>query len=334
MPMASFIDGPPTIRRVVKHLLNGYPVTTPSYWTGLLASVSRVLSNRGLNPGLAFERWLADAFADLGVRDNRALGRDLECIKQQLEAIGVRFDTPNRHDEGDFRSDDDKEPQLLRVVATGLPPGLKLVFPDGLDLLDKKYQLESPAMFVRASMAIPGFFEPKILELDPDAWRSEVKKRLEGLVAKKMIDDISGLGELQLVDGGLLSNVQVDAFETMRRPRNYRRHRPVRTERTVRTQFPTIIATLVKWRQEKHRSRNSIGGVFDDALGLAQAVRLQRDRDAWWRITADGNRDVKIVEIDASRFNWLNFTMSEAEMGRLFLSGLERAEEFLRRDIK
>ena len=341
MPMGSFIDGPPVIRRVVKHVLNGYSVFRPSYWRGLLSSGLRVLRKRGLNPGHTFENWLADAFADFGVPDNRALSRDLQAIEFELRnGVKARFGSSNRHQAGKFLVDPRQQPQLLRVVATGLPPGLKLVFPDGLKLLDRKYELASPAVFVRASMAIPGFFEPRVLELDRTNWTEEVWKRLEGLVAPKKIDEISGLAELQLVDGGLLSNVQVDAFETMGRPpgRKRRLAAPPGTEggqkaRTVRAQFPTVVATMVNWREEKHRPRKTLPGLLSDLVGLAQAVRLQRDRDAWWRITADGNNDVKIVEIDTSKYNWLNFTMSEAEMGQLFMAGLERSREFLR-DIK
>lgn len=341
MPMGSFIDGPPSVRRVVKHALNGYPVFSPSYWLGLLDSVRRILRGRGLNPGHAFENWLADALADFGVPDNRVLASDLHAIERELRTrIKVPFGFSNRHHAGAIVVDPNQKPQLLRVVATGLPAGLKLTFPDGLKLLDRKYQQASPAVFVRASMAIPGFFEPRILELDRTEWTKEVWQRLEGLVADKKIHDISGLPALQLVDGGVLSNVQVDAFETMGRPPPL----PGRPKRqttlagtagaqlapTVRSQFPTVVATLVNWHQEERRSRNTIRGLFEDALGLAQAMRLQRDRDAWWRIIADGNQDVRIVEVDTTKFNWLNFTMSEAEMGRLFMAGLERSLEFLK----
>lgn len=334
MPMGSFIDGPPSIRRVVKHALNGYSVTKPSYWKGLLSGAFRILTKRGLNPGLTFEQWLADAYADLGIRDSRDLISDLKEIECQLRDHNVGFDKTRRHVRGAMLPAEVQRVQLLRVVATGLPAGLKLTFPDSLRLLDPKYELLSPATFVRASMAIPGFFEPKTLELDPSEWAKEVGDRLRGLVAPERINVIAGLSALQLVDGGLMSNVQVDAFETMQRPPSQQRPAPqtgadADDTRPVKTQFPTIVATLVKWRKEESRPRSAIGRLIDDLVGLGQAVRLQRDRDAWFRLTEDGNEDVKIVEIDASEFNWLDFTMSDARMQELFRSGLERSREFL-----
>jgi predicted acylesterase/phospholipase RssA len=172
-------------------------------------------------------------------------------------------------------------------------------------------------------MAIPGFFEPKALDVRGETWQVAVKERLGGLVADRYVADIAAHRELSMVDGGLLSNVPVDAFERMILPsdKDDGGERP----------FPTIVATLVRWDSGKaFRSRRSAAGLFDDVLRLAQAVRLQRDRDALRRLVSDGNKAVRIVEIDTTGYNWLNFTMSEDEMGRLFVQGLKRAKEFLK----
>lgn len=327
MPMASFIDGPFRIRRLIKRILNlGRRASlNPSTWLEAPRAVLRIVRTRGLNPGNELEDWLRDAFAALGVRDNQTLVQDLRAVERFLKREPLKVEYlpvwENRDGIPVDTANTDPDP-LLNVIATGLPPGLKFSFPKDLKLLASKYGQASPASFVRASIAIPGFFEPKALEMDSGEWRNEVRTRLRGLIAKEQEDEIGHFRELTFVDGGLLSNVPVDAFERMYVPR-------VRTGGKVSEPFPTVVVTLVNWRESKRVARRSVRGVFQDVMFLAQAVRLQRDRDAFRRLLSTRNDRYRIVEIDTTGFNWLNFTMSQDEMGRLFTQGLRRSKAFL-----
>ena len=331
MPMAKFVDGPPQIRGLIKHVLSKNGLPPPTLWPAFFSAIGRLLSRRGLNPGQAFENWLEKTFLSFRVPDNATLAHSLDKIKQELASMSVKFDAPYVFRQGRLFRDVDTL-SMLRVVATGLPSGLKITFPEDLAFLDPQYVKASPAVFVRASMAIPAFFEPKQLEVNTNLWREDVAKRLRGLVARKHITDVSSVRYLYLVDGGLLSNVPVDAFELMGRPTRVTRNAKGQFVAPKKGRYPTIVATLVGWKRPRaDASWGSPRRLLDEALRLAQAVRLQRDRDAWRRVLLSGNTSARIVEIDTSQHNWLNFAMTDYEMGQLFMVGLRRADRFLKR---
>lgn len=329
MPMSSFIDGPPLIRRLITRVLEKRPIATaPLAWVGALGALVRLLARRGLNPGDAFERWLTRTLTRLGVPDTNHLEIHLQALVDRLTDLGLP-EPAVRVDPTSSISQKIPTHEMLRVTATGLPAGLKFTFPGDRKLLSSVYASASPALYVRASMAIPGFFEPKRMDLAPEHWREEVRERLDGFVAANTLDDLGRLREVVFVDGGLLSNVQVDAFETMMRPKKAR-GRNGQFQKSKGRQFPTIVATLVSWHGARaYQARGSVSGLARDVLELAQAVRVQRDRDAWRRISVEPKSSVRLVEIDTSDFNWLNFTMSEIEMGSLFVAGLSAARDFL-----
>lgn len=327
MPMASFIDAPALVRRLVVHLLNKRSVVAPTFWLAGISALVRLVTFRGLSPGDAFETWLTRTLTNLGIPEIADLERHLETIVRRLEEIGL----PKRYvrvSRGTRFEKEHRPHELLKVVATGLPSGLKFTFPTDRVLLSPRYASASPALFVRASMAIPGFFEPKRMTLAHGPWLNAIEDRLGGFLAKRAALDLERVRELIFVDGGLLSNVQVDAFETMMCPP--RRGRNGRFRTADSPQFPTVVATLVSWKGARpYQPRATWGGVLRDVLELGQAVRVQRDRDAWRRLEADGNQAVRLIEIDTTKFNWLNFTMTEGEMGALFVTGLNAARDFL-----
>jgi NTE family protein len=330
MPMSSFIDGPPLIRGLITRVLEKRPIATaPLSWLGALGALVRLLARRGLNPGDAFEKWLTRTLTRLGVPDTNHLEMHLQAVVDRLTDLGLPRPVKRVDPSGLTTSTKLPTHEMLRVTATGLPAGLKFTFPGDRRLLSAVYASASPALYVRASMAIPGFFEPKRMDLAPEYWREEVRERLNGFVAANTLDDLGRLREVVFVDGGLLSNVQVDAFETMMRPKKAR-GRNGQFQKSKDRQFPTVVATLVSWHGARaYQARGSVRGLARDLLELAQAVRVQRDRDAWRRISVEPNSSVRLVEIDTSEFNWLNFTMSEIEMGNLFVAGLSAARDFL-----
>lgn len=302
MPMSEFIDGPLPIRALIKRYLSGALPLQPEHWGALGMAFRRLTGRRGLNPGIRFEEWLEGKFTDLKVATNQVLRDHLRTVEVALRAFA------------EWSYDQD---YLLRIIATAMPVGLKGIFPRDLNVLQPSYVQASPALFVRASMAIPGFFEPKFLEVDPPKWREDVLARLQYLTTDRQREDYSQTNTLAFVDGGLLSNVPVDAFEEM-------------TLKASGEPFPTVVATLVRWTDSDayNYKRNSLGLIKDTAK-LINAVRLQRDRDAVSRLRGSFARRTKIVPIDTREHDWLNFTMLADEQGDLFMSGLNRARDFL-----
>lgn len=319
IPMSSFIDGPPQIRNLIKSVLAKGMRLPWTLWPSVISAARRILARRGLNPGNAFERWLETELRSLLVFDNRTLDRYLAQIKQDLRGVGVDFADPMTLKNGVPVFGTDRL-GMLRVIATGLPSGLKITFPEDLEFLDSKYMDGSPALFVRASMAIPAFFEPKMLEVNVGAWRKDVEDRLGALVSPNHVTDVASTRYIYLVDGGLLSNLPVDAFELMT-------HRQFGGSSQ---KFPTVVATLVGWtKPEPEATWRSTRRLFADVLRLAQAVQVQRDRDAWRRIVQSRGTSVRLVGIDITDHNWLNFSLRDAEMGQLFVKGLQAAKKFL-----
>ena len=173
MPMHQFLDGPASVRKLIKHYLAKRSLFNPGLWPGILLAIDRLLRVRGLNPGLEFEVWLAGAFASLGARTNNELLGLLKKTRDQLIDAGSLLPASGtrREADGELSPGDD----LLKVIASSLPAGLKFTFPRDLEVLAGRYLDASPAEFVRASMAIPGFFEPKYMDPDKAKWGTMVR---------------------------------------------------------------------------------------------------------------------------------------------------------------
>jgi NTE family protein len=324
MPMSEFIDGPLRIRSFIKAYLAGSGPFMPRHWPGLLEGLRRLTSVRGLNPGLRFEEWLSGKFSDWNVRTSEDLRRLLDRVWKQLIDLNLGVTREKKRPGAPRQKEEDG--YLLRVVATGMPVGLKAVFPRDLNFLRSEYMKDSPALFVRASMAIPGFFDPKVLNVEPTRWRETVDDKLSLITTDDQQEDYAQMNALAFVDGGLLSNLPVDAFEEMQ-------WTPPGTADAQ--DFPTLVVTLVRWNEaERYTYSRSSLGVAKDTLKLLNAIRLQRDRDAARRLEEKeqrtGKRTTEIIQIDTQKHDWLNFTMMDDEMGDLFMLGLNRAYSFLR----
>lgn len=321
MPMHQFLDGPASVRKLIKHYLAKRSLFNPGLWPGILLAITRLLRVRGLNPGLEFEVWLARTFASLGARSNNDLLGMLKETRGQLDDAG--YPPPPSTDGGEAGNEISPGDDLLKVIASSMPAGLKFTFPRNLKALAARYREASPAEFVRASMAIPGFFEPKYLDTDKAEWGKIIECQLEELASKPQRDDFKNAKSIAFIDGGLMSNLPVDAFE---QPEAVRPCAECR--RPVQEKIPTLVLTLVDAKASKaYAYHANAKGLAGDIARLANAVRLQRDRDAVNRVNNDPA--IELVDIDTSGHNWLNFTMGEEEMGRLFMTGLCRARQFI-----
>ncbi len=302
MPMNSFVDGEPSIKKLITAVVSGKFDFDLDLIAGVYKSFSLLARKRGLNPGRAFEAWLETTFQGLSVNNNEELLRLLTAVRKKLGKLGATFSAGAARKGG-----------LLSVISSATPSGIKLSFPEDLVCFDVRYSKQSPAMFVRASMAIPAFFEPAVFHADNIEWPKRVKAQFAGLLAAGQLYEFSNAGRISLVDGGLFSNLPLDSFKHM-------------------TNVPTIALSLVQWSSNKrHIFRASFKGLLDDVLRLADSVRLQRDREMARELK--GPR-LRVIELDASAFNWLDFYMNKQDKDKLFLLGLERARLFIREEFK
>ena len=303
VPADEFIDGPRPVRQLIKRLLGGHPPFAPQSWLGWRAAMDRLRRTRGLNPGDAFTEWLAGEFARLGVPTTAALESALDDIAVQLAAA------TDTEAEAARRG-------LLTIVTTALPMGMKLRLPAEMDVLDPRYRSASAALIVRSSMAVPAFFEPSVFDLDRTAWSDFVAKRLGQLVPHQDIGAFQEMTRLPCVDGGVVSNLPVDAFER------------------AATGIPTIAVSLINWTGTARRVReDSLTGLGRNLGAVLAAMRHQRDLDAVSRLRESRDDDLRVVAIDTGDKNWLDFTMSDQDMADLFLMGVERARTFLEQGV-
>jgi NTE family protein len=332
MPAKSFIDGPHRIRRLIKFLLRRGALVNAEMIVPIIASVRRVLRTYGLNTGNAFEGWLSSTLArEFSVSTYEDLGTRLHATYRDLSVRLSWNCAPSS------APDPIVPTQMLRVVATGLPQasvptslGLKFVFPRDLELFSSRHEHGSPASIARASMSVPLFFEPLVLDLDSAEWAKHVEDRFGEFFGDQVITDLSSATSVAFLDGGLLSNFPIDAF--------------LYDDVGILQSLPTIGVTLSGQQRERQRPPKGSLSAFAHQLSVVvDGMRHVRDRDAMdlARLLGQGARDkenatkplrspVAIALLDVGSHNWLNFQLDESEMADLFVRGVVGAARFLR----
>ncbi len=340
VPMDSFIDGPRPVRVLIKRALKGHRLVWPQHWPGLIATLLRLRDRRGLNHGAAFETWFAAVMRAQGW--NR-----IEDMYAALDAIWADLaDLRALHPQGPGRAPVLRDPSgvdtalsgrpgaaLLQLISMAMPVGVKFKLPQDLYYLSAEYQQISPARLVRTSMSIPAFFEPVVMQTNPETWAARVRTELSDLLSRDRAHSFEDLSELMFLDGGMMSNLPSDSF------------------RDLMPDMPTIVVPLVSGGASPAITRRRrFADLAADAGACGSAVRLQRDRETWaqnsmLRAVFDqaeqnapdvvaGRRPrrrypVAIAPIDTDDANWLNFVMTAQEKAQLFESGLKRAHDFL-----
>jgi NTE family protein len=200
----------------------------------------------------------------------------------------------------DGRPADDLQPKLV-MIASDVTTQTKVQFPEMASLYWKDPDKENPSVYVRASMSIPVFFYPVVArEIPNDAasrarWADMVK--FNGALPPSAV----------FVDGGLLSNFPINVF-----------HNPKKVPR-----LPTFGVRLSSYRD----SYNKTDGFFSFAGAMIGTMRHIFDFDF---ILRNPDYQYIICSIDAdSKFNWLDFNMSDENKKELFMLGAQKAIKFL-----
>ncbi|SOD78684.1 patatin-like phospholipase family protein [Spirosoma fluviale] len=288
-------------------------------------------SKFGINPGNAFEDWIADLMQNgdvntqvdlypggkMAIVNNKngiSTLRDLEeklMIIPKLEykpegegyTTNYKLSDPIEHvltGLNTYKPDEDEPP--LALITTEIVTENKIIFPKMWRLFyyDKDYTLT--AKFVRASMSIPFFFE---------AYREKnIPKR--SLRAKEWLQYLSYEGneikEAVFVDGGSLSNFPINVFNPTR---------------ATTPRLPTFGARLQDSDSEDSRSTQSLGGIVSSIINT---MRANYDKD--FLITHPQFEDC-LACIDVRDVNWLNFNLPADQQIDLFKRGAQAAAAFL-----
>ncbi|MCK4466673.1 MAG: patatin-like phospholipase family protein [Bacteroidales bacterium] len=257
-------------------------------WNGLKIT-NRIFKYLGLNPGINFLDWLTEVIGSEGIGSTRDL---LDRISRLPSGLKIRT--------GIDRSISGLVPRLA-IITADVTTETKVEFPKMGILYWNNPEEVNPAVYVRASMSIPFFFEPlKVTNIPsgPDAMN-------------KWNELASYIGEIpyevRFVDGGIMSNFPIDIF--------HKKH--------VVPRLPTFGAKLGIDRNKL----NQIKSPFSLFGAIFNSVRHLHDYDFILR-----NKDYKMLvkQIDIGDHNWLNFNLSDEAKKDLFYRGAKAAAEFLK----
>jgi NTE family protein len=185
-------------------------------------------------------------------------------------------------------------------VTTDIANQCKIVFPRDEKLYDFGSAVFNPSIFVRASMAIPMFFEPKIIPANKSTDWLEAK----GIVRRST----NGI----LIDGGSLSNFPINLFHISH------------------IQEPRVPVLGARIMDEKPVVNQKQRLTFSSYVGNVINT-LRNNEDSSFLAVNPFYRKHSIAEIKAyeTKTNWLNFGLSFEEKEILFLKGVEAALSFL-----
>jgi len=286
LDMMEFVDGGDDAEDFVKDLGKKSLLGKAHKVRSITRNLDELFWTLGMNTGNSFLAWLSGHLGGEGIHTTKLL---LERMNNLPAGI--------KHPEGV------KPKASLRVVATDVTTQRKTVFPDEADLYFTNPENVDPAVYVRASMSVPYFFEPfrvPIVNRSPETVR---------LWREKAEHTGSLPAEVLFVDGGVLSNFPISLF-----------HVPPKVKRP-----PSRPTFGVKLNPES-REPSKVSGPIDLAVSMFGTARRSADAEF-----LRSNPDYKhlVGYIDTGDSNWLNFSMRREEKIKLFQAGVEAACKFL-----
>ena len=282
-----FVDGNSDVRDFVAALVHNSSLLKLGWKAAQV--IDTMLWKLGLNPGEKFLEWLSTILERDGVETSRKLLDRMATIPE-----GLRI-----HNEGPLVPDQSKPP--LSLVAADVSTQTKVDFPRMAPLYYRDPDQVDPALYVRASMSIPGFFYPLRIENVP-----------QGQEARDAWDKLASYTEelpstCTLVDGGIMSNFPIDLFH-------------------VQEQLPKSPTFGAKLGTDKRRAER-----IDWPLPLATAVfRTASHCLDYDFITRNPDYKNLVTYIDTGQHGWLDFDMKEEARVDLFQRGAHAAADFLR----
>ena len=264
------------------------------FWVQRLLKRLKV-SGYGINPGNFFYDWIKARFRENGVHTVSDL-------------IAKAAEVPDFH----LRVDNEAGVETLRgdvtFIASELVSQNKIQFPLMSSLFRDAEHLDElePAGFVRASMAIPVFFESYYIN-DIPCETDEIKAEW-----KRVFHETNPPSTARFVDGGILSNFPIDIFynQSVEKPR-----------------LPSFGIDLDDSKEDEEKNnalRWSLGGYIGR---MFNTIRFYYDKAFLikYHMYQQG-----IGKVRLSEFNWLNFGVSKDDKIKMFIKGAQAAAEFLK----
>lgn len=299
--LQEIVDGDKRLWKLLQRFLDNKSWKYPLIAWNIRRIRKAIMIDLGLNPGNDFLNWIDKVLQENGIRSLA------ELEKHRLEMPELIHRITGRQI---------KREAGLKIIASDITSKSKITFPEMAELYWEKPGAVSPSLFVRASMSIPFFFKPMVVNNipnagtieDPDLPREQTRWRkhtgYRGIIPQTV----------HFVDGGMLSNFPINVFHRSGVPAK-----------------PTFGARLSTWRiiaQEVKSIGNYCGAListmrqlhdYDFILKNADYKQLICSIDCDAQLDANGNR----------MFNVLDFDMPAETQAKLFRLGAAKAVEFL-----
>ncbi len=293
--LADFMDGDPRIVKLIRRYIEDRSCFKTYVFLNSLRIWRILRKHLGINPGLEFENWLSGCLKDAGIHSFA----DLRQLRSRV---------PFLMDRTENNAPISRDPEL-KIIASDITTKSKIIFPEMAELYWENPDFVNPARFVRASMSIPYFFSPFIVEDIPGAGGTESSDLPKS--ETKWRRNAGYRGEIParvcFVDGGMLSNFPINAFHLD----------------SGIPKKPTFGARLSTWRDQY--SPNDTPGAM--ASAIISTMRQLHDYD-FLRQNPDYNSLICQINADG-KFNWLDFNMPATQQAELFRLGAEKAVLFL-----
>jgi len=290
LDLHSLADGDDDAKELIEALMTDTSVLTKAgRFVRALDDLLDLRKDLGLNPGQVFHKWLSDTLAEAGITTTAKLRERMETLPGSLHKRG----------ETEPLSQEDAASRLA-VVAADISTETKVEFPRMAPMYWSNPDTVNPADYVRASMAIPLFFQPFRVEGIP-----------QGSKAEAIWDSLAGYnGRIPktstFVDGGIMSNFPIDLF-----------HQPSSVPAA-----PTFGAKL----SPRERQPHTIGKVGSLAGAVFSAMRHTLDYDF---VARHPDYQNLVAWINPGPHHWLNFDMDVKDRIDLFARGMRAAKDFL-----
>jgi NTE family protein len=280
----------------IVYVLSGLYIFTISL---LLFYSSRLLrrlktSGFGINPGNYFYDWIKARLKENGVNTVT----ELKAKASALPKLYLRAENPETIDT--LSAD-------VTFIASELVTQNKIQFPAMCNLFREEAHIDelSPAGFVRASMAIPIFFESYFINKIP-CDLPEIRKAW-----MDTMNEPDPPSTTRFVDGGILSNFPINIF-----------YNP----KVLVPRLPSFGIDLddsIPDNESKDPAKWTILGYFGR---MFNTIRFYYDKDF---LLKNKMYEKGIGKVPLAGYNWLNFFLTDKDKIDMFVAGAKAAAKFL-----
>ena len=264
---------------------------------------AKVIKNKGINPGIAFESWIEKQLQDKF--EIKTITDLLTKMQPDLDVMLFR-----RKENGNLVELKEALASKVAVIATDLTTQSKVELPKMAELYWECPDDISPAKFVRASMSIPIFFQAYKVKNLPESNLDKTEDYKKSLMAKwEELAMYKGAipKEVYFVDGGVVSNFPFDKFH----------------DKNKIPRFPTWGIKLGIDREKSFDTSkilNLVGQTFNAARHMNDLNFIIDNQDEYKHL---------VKEIDTEGFNWLDFNMPFEKKKALLIKGAKAAADFI-----